>query len=470
MLEQWRRLGWAAGRKPAETKEISVNELTQIGAEKKVFLFLQMHCSRFGPQLRDALVEAGHTVHKVNFCVGDWLYWRRSGAYTFRKPLNSWSAFLDDFITTHGVTDIVYYADNKPYHRIAARVARRRNINAYCYEFGYLRPDWITLERGAMATLSHFPDTLARVEEISEQIEFDWPEGNYRYPFKAEAFNEVVYHLSTSFGRPLFPYFHHDRYYLPLHEYLSYIPKLFRVNSNNTRANKLIDAMTSSGQKYFVVPMQLQSDYQIRLHSPFDHLSEMLRMVMVSFREHAPNDSNLVIKIHPLDNAIENWPRVARKLAKGFGISNRVQIIDGGDLNRLLYNAEGTIMVNSTVGIHAIQNKCPVKVLGSAIFDMEGLTFQGSLDEFWNNKTLPDEKAVQRFLRVLAKTIQVKGCFYTKEGREAAIPEFVRRLETGDVNAHGAFISPPPRLDRAMASGVAIPPDTGWVKDRPIDA
>ena len=48
------------------------------------------------------------------------------------------------------------------------------------------------------------------------------------------------------------------------------------------------------------------------------------------------------------------------------------------------------------------------------------------------------------------RTIQVKGNFFTREGRAAAIPVFVNRLMNDGVNGSGAFVDPPPRLARAQ--------------------
>ena len=63
----------------------------------------------------------------------------------------------------------------------------------------------------------------------------------------------------------------------------------------------------------------------------------------------------------------------------------------------------------------------------------------------------PDQELRDAFVRAIGATIQVKGNFYTKEGREAAIPEMARRLIEGDINKPDAFIDPPPRLEAAAA-------------------
>ncbi len=62
--------------------------------------------------------------------------------------------------------------------------------------------------------------------------------------------------------------------------------------------------------------------------------------------------------------------------------------------------------VNSTVGLHAYQQAVPVKVLGSAVFDVEGLSDQRPLDAFWAAPAQPDPALLSAFLRLMAATIQ----------------------------------------------------------------
>ena len=64
-------------------------------------------------------------------------------------------------------------------------------------------------------------------------------------------------------------------------------------------------------------------------------------------------------------------------------------------------------MINSTVGMHAINRLRPIKVLGLAMFDIPGLTHQGSLDSFWSTPELPDPELRDSFIRLLAATIQI---------------------------------------------------------------
>jgi len=214
--------------------------------------------------------------------------------------------------------------------------------------------------------------------------------------------------------------------------------------------------VTAGGSAYWLCALQLQSDYQIRQNSHFGHISEMIEEVVASFAAHAPADGRLIFKQHPLDNGLNRWPRVVDAAAQRHGCADRVTLIDGGDLGRLLEGARGSVLVNSTVGLHAIRVRCPTKVLGIAVFDIAGLTHQAPLDTFWTRPEPVDAALATDFVRALAGTIQVKGSFYHPAGQRAAQVEIVRRVASRTVNEPGAFVDPPPRLARAIRTGVPV--------------
>ena len=74
---------------------------------------------------------------------------------------------------------------------------------------------------------------------------------------------------------------------------------------------------------YFLVPLQLATDYQIRAHSPFRDGREAVREIIASFaRSGSPRE--LVFIAHPLDNGLIAWDRVIARLAREFGVADRV--------------------------------------------------------------------------------------------------------------------------------------------------
>jgi capsular polysaccharide export protein len=145
-------------------------------------------------------------------------------------------------------------------------------------------------------------------------------------------------------------------------------------------------------------------------------------------------------------------------LAAKAGVAERLDFIDGGDLAALLAGAKGCVVVNSTVGLHALQAGCPVKCLGVALYDIPGLTHQGPLGTFWEAPRRPDPDDVAALVRVLAATIQVRGDFFSPGGRVAAVASTLELIESGAISDYPGRESIPPRLAEARRQGISVDP------------
>jgi capsular polysaccharide export protein len=423
---------------------------------KPTFLILQAPPGPFAPELRDALAARGCEVHRINLCLGDAVQWGWRPAVSYRGPHGEWRGYLAEYIRRHGITDVLYYGDRLPYHRVAVDVVRQLGIRGTVMEFGYLRPDWITLERGGMSGLSHFPLDPAAIKSAAARLPRRQLSERYAHAFGVEAFREVFHHLTTFFGTPFYPRYKADSYYNPLLNYLSYIPRLLASGRRGKRAAVRTRNWLQMKRRYALVPLQMQNDYQLRASSPFRHQREAIQLVLESLQRAAPPDYHVMFKIHPLDNGWERWARVVGEIATDLGIPRRVSTIDGGHLPTLLDHCSRVILINSTVGMHAIQRLRPTKVLGLAMFDIPGLTHQGSLDDFWSSPELPDPELRDCFIRLLAATIQIQGSFYNPEGRARAIDEIATRLIDGTVNEPGGYVDALPRLARARELGIRL--------------
>ncbi|WP_181705298.1 capsule biosynthesis protein [Chthonobacter rhizosphaerae] len=429
--------------------------MTLAGGRRTV-LFLQGPPTPFWADLADGFEAAGHRTLRVNLCMGDRVLWRRKGALDYRGRLSGWSAWLEALVAREGVTDILYFADRHPYHVAAKALAERLGIRAYAMEFGYLRPDWLTLERGGMGVYSHFPDDPDLIRAAAAKVPAASVAQIYSHTFNQEAWYEVTYNLSTVFCGFLYPFYDADKYYHPIVDYLTWVRRLATSKAALAHADAVVRGLEKERTPFFLVALQLQMDYQIRANSPYRHLSMMLDEVIGSFKANADPQDRLVIKTHPLDNGYENWPKVVRRIAEAHGVADRVILIEGGNLGVLLSHAKGVLVVNSTVGLQSLRLGRPTKVLGIAVFDVRGLTHQGPLDGFWREPGAVDLGLCDALVRLMAAAIQVKGSFYHPDGRKAAVREVVRRVAEDRVNQPDAFVPALPRMRRARAIGVPI--------------
>ncbi|MFD1694599.1 capsule biosynthesis protein [Roseibium aestuarii] len=425
-------------------------------AASRTFLFLQGPPGRFARVLADELELLGARTLRANLCTGDWLAWRDARVTNYRGTLDAWQDWLRDYLVENRVTDLIYYADRLPYHVAASEVARDLGIPCYTYEFGYLRPDWLTLERNGMSTHSLFPQDPAVIRKAARGLPPIDRRASYGHSFFQESLFEVIHNMANVWLRWLFPAYDRDRCYHPLADYLSHLVRLPGTGLRDRKAHRVIDDLIASKRPYYVFPLQLQSDYQLRFHSPFQHIATAAEEVVRSFAKAAPVDADLVFKVHPLDNGIEPWRRILGQIARRYGVRKRVRIIDGGNLDQLLRHAKGALTINSTTGLHSLRVGCPTKVLGIALYDIAGLTCQAPIDEFWTRGSTPDLTLLDALERLLAATIQVKGDFYQPAGQRAAAYHMARRLMEGRVNLPGALCETPPRLEKARALDIPL--------------
>lgn len=393
---------------------------------------LQGPASALWRETRDALVSEGHRVLHVPLALGDVLYWRRPGAIAYRGTLEDWPAWLEALVLSEAVDDIMYFADCLPYHRAAAELARRRGLRAWAVENGYLRPDWMTLEPFGMGRHSRFtrcPDTLRRLAEGQPEAPLTpaWP-----LPFAVEALNEMAFNLAHVAGRPFFPGYADDRVVSPAREYLGWLPHIARLPRTRAEARRVERTCIEGAAPFAVLALQMETDYQIRVSSDFAGQAEMLEIVLLSFARRAPADMHLVVKIHPCDNGLIDWRKTAADLAGRFGVGERVDVIRGGRLDRMLARAAGLVTINSTTAIHALKLGRPTVALGHAVYDVPGITHQGGLDRFWAAPEAPDPALFDAWCRAAAAEIQVRGSQKHRRGRRVAAAEIARRITHGD--------------------------------------
>ncbi|QIE55817.1 capsular biosynthesis protein [Pikeienuella piscinae] len=398
--------------------------------ERKSFLFLQGHHSKFWLQLADALKAEGHAVAKVRLSGQDWLYWPRLGARSYRGPKAGWRPWLDAYLADEGITDVIYYADRHPWNIDALDAAKAAGVRAWTIEFGYLRPNWLTLEPEAMGAFSRFPKDPDVIRRLGAPGPDDPHDDAALYPsgFIAEAMADIGMYASTIAGFGFYPHYRLDLPFSIFTHYYHWIATLLSERRDERAARAVQARCATADSDYTLFAMQLAQDYQIRASSPYGDYAEMIEEVLDSMARAAPATRRLVVKMHPLDSDYLNWRRRVPEMARRRGLGGRVDLIRGGDLGLLIRHAKGAVMANSTVGLHSIRAGTPVKVLGSAVYDMPGLTHQGSLDSFWTAPEPVDHTLEAALVRALAREIQIKGSFFHPEGRKRAVAEAVERL------------------------------------------
>jgi len=421
----------------------------------QTFLFLQGPSSPLFARIAAHLEKLGHRCLRVNLCAGDWIFWRRRGGINYRGDFNRWSEYIASLFDREGVSGVILLGEQRPYHVAAVTAAKARGIPVYAVEMGYLRPDWIRIERSGSGFNSHFPsdpETILKAAEGLPEPEF---KARYKQTFVADAAYDMLFNLPNVFLWFLFPHYNWHAIFHPLAEYAGWIGRFLKLPLRKLRRNRTVNRIVFGGKPYYIFPLQLETDYQLRVYSNFDSQVDAIKLVVDSFARHADADAHLLIKVHPLDNGLIGWRRHIRRQARLNGVTRRVHFIDGGNLSRMVARSLGTITINSTAGIVGLQRGRPVKTLGIAVYDIPGLTEVLPLDRFWREAKGPDPMLVDAFLRLMAATLHVRGNFYSWKGSEAGAMAIARRLHEGTVNEPGGFVALPPRRKPARAEAVS---------------
>jgi capsular polysaccharide export protein len=397
------------------------------GARHVVFL-QGMPCGFFSA-IAEKLRAAGIRVTRINLCPGDALFWRGPRAVNYRGTAKAWPGYIDGFFAREGVTDLVLLGEQRSYHREAVAAAQARGIAVTVTDFGYLRPDWITLERDGMSGGSRFPRDPETIRALAAAL----PAPDWTARYAEDAVRMACGDLAFNFANLLFGWLYpfYQRSDRRPHTLLYTPASAARLCGNRLvrdRAQRFVREFSGSGARYYVFPLQLDFDFQIVAYSEFGGIEAALRRVLTGFARHAPPDAQLVVKEHPWDPALVCWEKIMAELAARLGIGGRVHYLRGGNLDTLMRHAAGVVTVNSTAGIRALQLGRPLKVLGQAVFDIPGLSFQGELDAFWTEAAAPDAALLNAFLVALAHTVQIRGTFFGRTGMAAAAEAAAIRL------------------------------------------
>lgn len=363
--------------------------------------------------LAEELKSEGHEVFKIHFNGGDEVCYTQNGAYPYRGDLAGWSVFLRAFIARHGIDRIFLFGDCRPYHLRATNVAREMGVAVFVFEEGYVRPDYITLEPGGVngrSALSRETGDYATQGPVKQDV--PQPAGGVFWRIAGYA---VRYYLAAWWLRRAFPHYEHHRPLNPFSEGVCWVRsglrKLYYLCADYPLVRRL--GRQQHG-KYYLVPLQVHCDAQVKHHSRYASIEEFIAEVIASFAEHAPADTELIFRHHPMDRAYYDYGKLIARLAARYRVRERVCYLHEGHLPMLLHGARGTVTINSTVGLSSAHHRTPVKVMGYAAYDMPGLTCQEPLDAIWQAPGEVDHRLYRRFRQYLVANVLGNGSFYRR--------------------------------------------------------
>jgi capsular polysaccharide export protein len=394
------------------------------------------------------LRKAGAEVWRVGFNAGDRAFWFHPRSYIpFRGSAEQWPDTFSKLIEEKGVTDIVLYGDTRPIHAQAVAEAKARGICVHVFEEGYMRPFWVTYERGGTNGNSRLMDmSIAQMQEALAQSDMDAPLPPARWgDMRQHIFYGALYHWFVMFRNGHYRNFRPHRSMTETKEFQLYLRRLLLMPLQAIDRRVATLRIKYGGFPYHLALLQLEHDSSFQMHSPFDTMPDFLEVVIEGFAAGAPRHHHLVFKAHPLEDGRVPVRRSIRQLARKHGVLDRVHYVRGGKLAQLMNDARTAVTVNSTAGQQVLWRGIPLKVFGKAVYNQPEFVSDQPLPQFFKGATRPDHKAYKDYRRYLLETSQLPGGFYSARARRQLLRQVVDMM-----------LSPEDPYD-ALKSGTAAP-------------
>jgi capsular polysaccharide export protein len=378
----------------------------------KRILLLQGPHGPFFKRVASALLAAGAcAVEKINFNGGDAFYYR-SSAVSYRGEMDDWPRYLASYIEKNKIDCIFVFGDCRPLHVQARIVAIEKSVQYWVFEEGYVRPHFITFEQHGVNGNSFLPTQRHAYDAwLSDTLVDEMP---VPPSFLQAAICAMLYFTCSTLAWPWFWRYKHHRK-LNLLEGLYWCRGYTRKHYYRWKEKSFLnDLRPFSGGKYFLGILQVATDAQVAVHSPYGSIDEFIAEVVSSFALHAPPDAVLLMKHHPMDRGYSDYTKLIKNLVYQNKLTGRVRYIHDQHLPTLLSLAEGVVTINSTVGLQALFHGTPVITMGEAVYDMAGLTCQAGLDSFWREPQAhrPDSELHEKFRNYVIVHSQINGSFY----------------------------------------------------------
>jgi len=394
----------------------------------RAFLFLQGPHGPFFSHLGEMMANAGAQVWRVGFNRGDQRFWPDQSTYiAFNDTTETWPARIADLLDEKAITDLVLYGDTRPIHAQAIEHARAKGITVHVFEEGYLRPYWVTYERGGANGHSRLMDTsVAQMRTALKNLDLDLPDTPAKWgDMRQHVFYGAAYHGFVLLANRGYANFRPHRALTVRQEFRLYLRRLALMPFLWLDRVQATYRIKTGGFPYHLALLQLAHDASFRDHGPFDTMADFLEVLIAGFAEGAPAHHHLVFKAHPLEDGRTPIRADIRRIASQHGVRDRVHYVRGGKLARLLNDARSAVTVNSTAAQQALWRGLPLKAFGQAVYLKPEFVSDQPMDAFFQNPTRPDTRAYRAYRHYLLETSQISGSFYSSRGRRQLLRQVV---------------------------------------------
>ena len=375
-------------------------------------LFLMGPIGTFFSRLSNYLEENNVRTYKITFPLYEYGF-PKSRLIKYHKDISFFKNFLKKIIIDKKIKHIFMYGNVLIPHRNALSLVEELKkedlyVNTHIFELGYLRPNFVTLENSGINYSSSFikgrefylkqdsyklfpiakKHARFRIRKIWKTISF------INHCFKNYKIVETEHKLQP---KPIYIWYQIKGFFLKFY---------FSFTQSNLKKKCLFE------KNFFLIVLQVSTDSQLLEGSDIKDNKKFIYNVIKDFAK-ANVDNNLVFKHHPRDRGYINYANTIEKLSKQFGVYKKVFYIHDYFLSKLFQNSncKGTVLINSTVGYQSLYHSVPLKSLGVAPFNIEGLSDQRNLVSFFKNPLPVDKLLFNKFYKYILENSQINGNF-----------------------------------------------------------
>jgi len=402
--------------------------MSVLTGKNRIFLFLQGPHGPFFAKLGQMLTLTGAAVFRVGFNAGDQAFWPDRDSYIpFQGTATDWRATFRNIVDEKGVTDLVLYGDTRAIHAQAVQEARERGLRIHVFEEGYLRPYWVTYERGGSnghSRLMQMSVNYMRKALRDSDMDSAMPPSSWG-DMRQHIFYGALYHGFVMLANRRYRNYRPHRALTVQQEFKLYLRRLLMMPAQALERGIATARIRYGGFPYHLALLQLEHDAAFQAHSPFSTMTEFLSTVIEGFAAGAPAHHHLVVKAHPLEDGRVPIRCELKRLALLNGVADRVHYVRGGKLAKLLDESRSAVTVNSTAAQQVLWRGIPLRTFGEAVYAKPEFVSTKPLRDFFAGAERPDRKAYADYRRYLLETSQIAGGYYSSRGRRQLLRQAV---------------------------------------------
>ena len=296
--------------------------MNSIGKIKnKNILFLQGPMGNFFKKLDTLFKKEGAVTYKIGFNAGDSLFSNHYNYTPYKDTMDNYGSFIENFLLDNKIDKIFLFGDCRFYQSSSIKIAINLNIEVFVFEEGYVRPNYITLEKYGVNDFSHISRDAKFYKKISITDEIKPQNSHYSQSYMI--LSAMTYYLVSNIFHFRYPNYKHHRDFSAIKEAFFGIRSFFRKQLYSFTESKYLPLIQNNlSKKYFFVPLQTYTDFQILEHSGYKSIEKFIIEVLESFAKSLCKE-HLIFKHHPVDRGRKDYKNFIINQAELLNIENQ---------------------------------------------------------------------------------------------------------------------------------------------------